>query len=695
MRYCYDSNSLNSNARWIPEFKKLYESGFPDVNEREDFQAITDRVAAEKPEGQPHSILLFDTSDEEKPAVTGGLIADWYATSRCIHLIYLIVDPGSRKKGLGRKLITDGVAWMKEWIKNERATEIRNVFFESNIPWKTKKENDNFDAVTRLTIFSNLGARLIDIPYVQPALDPAKKSVDNLFLLSFTRFNALGDTIAPGEILAFLYDLYSGLGIADPHNNEDFKKMKAALEKPGPADNPVQLLPIPTQLESPSFGFNKVSVTFHFMEETIPGGAAADKKEKESSYYCRHFSSFERDLFNFQNQKNLPMSSKLVRPNQNAVLLLPKVYSYVSEGDQHVLYSRRVTLPVVVSISFSQIFLSGEKIWHLTVAPAENEVFTEYDLIKLVSLFGSTQEESTAKEQIRFKQKPEDTESFSVAGLIIRLCEIQPGKNLKSSGTGIVQIDSTGFSPDPEPFFRLFLKNKRADITDGKIKLLAKAVCGIILGIFDFERMDEEEIYDTIQPMMPGESSLMVLCRGTLFKMTADDEIMNTVKDSILVSPYLLVPATVLAHNEHLLTVAKEKISYCLDGNKRISQKQLVKNQTEINSLINFQYLDGLFQYPTENLIVKTGDSQRGLSLLKTNIETRLKELSAKIETKRSNFSLITDSVIALVLFLIAITEFYKYLAELLDFKQNLSSILLIALLVVLVYVVIVVKKKN
>jgi hypothetical protein len=132
-----------------------------------------------------------------------------------------------------------------------------------------------------------------------------------------------------------------------------------------------------------------------------------------------------------------------------------------------------------------------------------------------------------------------------------------------------------------------------------------------------------------------------------------------------------------------------------LNPENKIKLSALEENQTRINSLINYQYLEGLFQYPTENMIVNQGNIQRGLTFLKSNIEIRLKELSAKIESKRSNFTLFTDSIIALVLFLIAISQFYEYLSKLLHFDQNLISILFITIFIIAVYVYIMIKKRT
>lgn len=686
MKYCVDADSLNSNKEFIEKFKKIYDAGFPDVNEREDFEVILNRVGNNS-ENDPHSILLIHTNTDESE-VTGGLIVDWYKNSKSIHLIYLIISVKYREKGIAKELINNGVPWIKNWIRSEKGIEISNVFFESNIPWKTNKGNDNFDAEQRLRIFSKMGAKLIDIPYVQPALDKKKKVVENLFLLSFTQFNKAKDHIPGGEILAFLGDLYQSLLVNDFQKNASFRKMEKALNESKNNIGLLELKSVPTELEETTFEFKSVSVTCHFIEEALSQKSVKDEKFTEN-VYCPYFSSFERDLLNFQNQKNQPFSSVLVKSNQQAVLTFPKIYSYSSEGIKHTFLSERTELEVIVSISYSIIHLSNKRLWHLTISPAHGKVFTEYDVIKLSSLFGSSQEESTVKENIQLQINGKHSQKMNPSDFVKFLAEIQDDKSLKSSGTGIVEIDSTEFRLNLESFFKIFTLQERTFFSDDDIKKVAKAVCGILLGIFDFNRMDEEEIFDTIQPIMPNELSLMVMCRGALFKISDNDEIMDTVRSSILISPYLLIPSTVLAYNEYLLTEAKQILTHSLAKKSKINLSGLDKNQAEINRLINYIYLEGLFQYPTENLIVERGNIQRGLTFLKSNIETRLMELKAKIESKRSNFTLFTDSVIALVLFLIALWEFYK------NFSQNLVPIFMISVIVVVVYIFVMIKKRT
>ncbi|HCE56971.1 MAG TPA: hypothetical protein DER09_04010 [Prolixibacteraceae bacterium] len=209
MKLIFNSSSCDSEALLLKNFETIYEGGFPDNNEREQFQDIINRVTGAKRPNEPHSIIVIKNNETIPDEVWGGLIADWYEKSRCIHLTYIIVDEKYRGKAVARELINVGIKLIKDWIKDYINIEIRNVFFESNNPELTL--NDNFDPYKRLEIFLKMGAKRIDIHYIQPALDAKKEEVENLFLFTFPQFNADESRISTLEIIEFLTEFYEGL----------------------------------------------------------------------------------------------------------------------------------------------------------------------------------------------------------------------------------------------------------------------------------------------------------------------------------------------------------------------------------------------------------------------------------------------------------------------------------------------------
>lgn len=660
MKLIYDSASYSTHRDQTDHFGDMYTKGFPDENEREDFNLIIQRVIGDKGPYEPHSIIAL-SSDETTSEVRGGLIADWYANSKCIHLTYLIIDDSSREKGIGKKLINEGIVQIKNLIQATAGIEIKNVFFESNNPEKTI--HDNFNSVTRLEIFSRLGAKWIDIPYIQPALDAAKKEVDNLFLLSFTQFNVKGDRIAEVEITAFLKDLYQSLGASD--KNASFIGMQRQLEKQKNEAGDIVLKHIP---ESSTFHFHKASVTWHLIQTN---------NSRSETTESNHISSFEKDLLNFQNQKKALFRSVWKGPQLEATIIFPEVYHYTSEGYIHTKTTpaNRIELSVILSISSTQLANSDKTIWHITAAPPVNSYFSECDLIKLTTLFGSSQEDSTVKDEIKLTIQEKQITGINPMAVIGRLGFIDSNLQLENSGVGIVQIET--FQLDTihpirmQDFFTTYQNKEITAIQDDAIKQFSKALCGIILGIFDFNRMDDEEIFDTIQSIVVTDSSFIVPCRGMLFKISERDEIMNSVSNDIIVSPYLLIPNMVLAYNEHILTEAQKAIDQSLNPLHSHNLNELECCQSTVRNVLSFKYLGDIFQYASEKAIIEYGNEQRGINHLYENISKRLQDLSELIEIKKENRSNLSDAFLNAFLCFIAMIQINGLFANLSVFKHH------------------------
>jgi hypothetical protein len=313
-------------------------------------------------------------------------------------------------------------------------------------------------------------------------------------------------------------------------------------------------------------------------------------------------------------------------------------------------------------------------IWHLTIKPANDEsFFTEYDIIKLATIFGSTQEDSTVKERIKFNTEGNNSNNLSLIEFVKQIS--QKDTELKILGNGIIQIDIDNLEQldknSSDEFFEIFQKQERHLLGEGNIKSFAQVICGIILGIFDFERMDTEEIDDTIQPFLSSDSSFLVLCRGTFLKISKADELMDLVSDTIIINPYLLIPSAVLSHNEFILSEAKTMLDEALGKISKLKLHELEAIQTELNNIVNYQHLIDIFQYRSEQTIIEKGNQQRGLVNIHNNIALRLDELFKEIKVKQENRSNLSDAFLNAFLGLIAMVQLNSIFTALIPFKHN------------------------
>jgi len=447
-----------------------------------------------------------------------------------------------------------------------------------------------------------------------------------------------------------------------------------------------------TSLETSFFRFYKSSVTWHFVQNT---------KFQNVKTENNPFSSFETDLLNYQNQKEPPFCTFFKVYNQNAKVIFPLVYDYISEGQSHTMKTdpERLELSIRLSVSHSSIVKSEKTIAHVTIAPAFDEYFSELDLIKLATLFGSKQEETNVFNQIRFKINDENKVLTPVELLKTIYGLEEKIESDDSSTTGIIQIEEN--DPKKELYFsfdsflKLFQNSNRTSIKDDSLRQFSKTLCGIILGIFDFNRMDDEEIFDTIQPIVRKDTSFMVLCRGTLFKISKKDEIMESITDDIIVSPYLLIPNMVLTHNEFILLNLHKDINEILDQKTKSKLRKSEDCQMDARKILNEQYLHNLFQYPSEKDIVDNGNSQRGTSNLYDTIVKRLEELSELIEIKKTNKSTRSDAILNALLGFIAIVQLKGLFKETFDLTNSDKIFFSFTFLVVVVIFVLVWMKKK
>ncbi len=131
MLHISNNVSLIGNQEYINQFRDLYESAFPDPDEREDFERILDRVKGIRSIHDPNTFLILNIVNNR---VVAGQIADWYQESKCIHLTYLVVEPEYRQHGIARRILKEEIPKMIKEIKKQNKVEIEALFFESNNP---------------------------------------------------------------------------------------------------------------------------------------------------------------------------------------------------------------------------------------------------------------------------------------------------------------------------------------------------------------------------------------------------------------------------------------------------------------------------------------------------------------------------------------------------------------------------------
>lgn len=658
----HNKKSYDAHRSAVDLFQPIYLEAFPDDDEREDWLDIEERIC--NPYSVPRTFLFFDKVQQP----CGGIIADYYPSIGVVHLIYIAVRREERGRGIAKKLIKDILPVALRQLQSLYAFEIKAIFFESNIPWLTQK--DAINPVSRLQIFEHFGAKAIPIAYTQPALVATKKPVDNLFLLAFPVENMSFVTIEKKLITDFLSALYKGLGIADPEQNEAFIRMQNELNKIA-IMNKVTLTSI-AQMEKPHIKMKKVAVCFQFTLE--------DRAAQTANEICPAFYSYETDLLSSHFQKRRPFQSKF--DDQIAVLDVcihfPNQYSYLSEGTRHLRHSERTLVNAKLHINRTQSLNGQTSTWSVVISNCSNDYFTELECIKLLNFFGSKQEDVQMIKEIKWSTP--SIEKCLFAEFIAQLIQIEVSKEIQIL-SGVLQTDTAhiDFIDSAIGFdwseFYLDLKRyhegheldeqqyERTYYNDTIFQAVNNIFCGFALGIFDFERMDFDEVTDTLIPRKANENYLLLLNRGILLCACHDDDMFASALDSIGISPYLLIPNMVLVNNEFTLNRIDDAITnlHASKNNRgQIALNELRAVRADIDHWLNDNYLPNIFQYPSEKELYEFGTEHRGLLIYKSNLENNIQTLDDLKEELIANRQENSDLMMTLLLTLLSGVQFQE-----------------------------------
>jgi hypothetical protein len=174
------------------------------------------------------------------------------------------------------------------------------------------------------------------------------------------------------------------------------------------------------------------------------------------------------------------------------------------------------------------------------------------------------------------------------------------------------------------------------------------AYCGIVTGIFDFDKIDDEEVLDTLEPTFSDSDTMIRIHRCTFIAIASGDRAMDECWTTVGISPYLLIPHAVILCNETLVEQAESQLHKTLQLNaKRPGQNQkrhvktsiaeLERTQKTVERNLNGLYLPNVFNYITERTLYERGLQCRGLLDKLVATRNRLAEINSLLETEREN----------------------------------------------------------
>ncbi|MCE2712223.1 MAG: hypothetical protein LW688_06745 [Cryomorphaceae bacterium] len=652
--FLHSSEQLSEYDYLLKEAQLAYQDAFPDFEEREDWKAIIHRIEGLLASGEPSTVMFLTETENHFAAC---IIADWYEASNFLHVTYLFTNPLHQKKGFGRQMMETHIFDGIQQLNKHYQTTIEDIILESNIPWKTGK--DSMDPSTRLRFFDSLGVQWIPLSYVQPSLHKGQVHTENLFLLHYSKSKKT--KVQSTELKTFLHYFYVGLGVSEPLNDPFYAKMIQQIE----SQEYLFMKPIPTE-ETNFLKLTKCSVCYHFIDDTT------DTEEVQGTI-CQFLNSYERDLLSYKYQKATPFRSSFVAKTSIRIYF-PEYYEYTSEGTLYVKHSERNVVSGFVHFNKS-ILPTNKTVWSVIISCDSEEGFFENEFIKLIQYFGSSQENSNVKEQIRFSVD-KDENLLEMDQLLLFLT----GQQCQPCSSGIVQVDANFIQmrsgENIESTVLQLVKNlnklnsgesKLVDefeieyCKDDEFSYLTNTFIGFLLGIFDYNRMGFDEILDTFIPIRSSESFFIALNRGVLIQINHDNEMYLASLENTGISAYLMVPHMALVYNEHLIQNAAELLSGTLQKNndQGINIAKLRDARKQAERLINDDFLPAsLFQYPTEQKIFEHTLKQRGINDTIEEVKNKMELIDLAIHEKETERETNHELFMTILLTLISCFQF-------------------------------------
>jgi len=418
---------------------------------------------------------------------------------------------------------------------------------------------------------------------------------------------------------------------------------------PVPSAAPDPGLGILRRTEEPALRLQDVSVALHVVSPLPKSGSG---RAAPSPYPdCPDFRSMELDLLAYAFQTDPPFGSQCERHEPIPVTIrFPATLQYQSEGRTMWLEGAPPARRASIRLSSTVFRDSALQVWHVVFQPGDGEVFTEFDLIKLIHLYDGRTEATGLRDLVRFDPElPKNREGKPTTDLTVgRLLALLTGASVTDPPlpqAGTVQIlaggsleatlDTVRKARDAEGGEEM--RRLKSWVRNGSAEAASlQACCGVVTGIFDFDQLDDEEILDTLEPTFAC-SHLIRLHRCTLASVSSEDRAMTECRESIGISPYLIIPHAVLLNNEALVQRAEDAMATVLGTARSLappSLGHLEKARAVAEESLQRDMLPNVFNYTTERCLLANGWLSRGAEDRRQRAERRLLELRTVIESR-------------------------------------------------------------
>jgi hypothetical protein len=449
----------------------------------------------------------------------------------------------------------------------------------------------------------------------------------------------------------------------------------------------------PPRSEDPVLALTEVGICLHYVEICDDGG------QRHAYPHGSVMESMELDLLAYRFQDPPPFGSRTEgvpaapqlqrRPHGRwpIVIEFPEAFVYHSEGRAPQLACAQPRREAEILVSSTRFLTCGLRIWHLVVTPRPGGTFSEFDLIKLIHLYDGRTERTGLRESIRFRLGDAGADSITAADLPRLLGLPLESGTLPELKCGTLEMligPQNGGDAD-NPYVTVFDTLRSARESDGAAagrqlktwmqqdcveRRIIMAYCGIVTGIFDFDRIDDEEALDTLEPTFPGSSAFLRIHRRSLIAIADDDRSMRECWNSVGISPYLILPHAALLYNETLVDMAERTLDAALsDADARLDALETA--HIEADRRLNTLYLPNVFNYVTERSLFEAGGECRGSEAKRSAVLAKLDQLKGHIDIVRERERNRGQIVIQLLLAVISLLQIKGVIAEIFGWQEQ------------------------
>lgn len=630
------------------------------------------RIAGKPPPQPVMRIVVAVEQANGGERVIGGVAAEYYRASGCILVTYLYVSDAAAHghRGHARRLLAEAARACG------KLGPVRAILAESEWPEALQANGFTPDAVavarTRLRFFARLGARMLNVDYLQPPLGPGMAPVPYLRLFVVpsahdeAQDRAVADDLA-GAVDAFLAEFYAALAqeTGTPVDEAALAQLRTQLAQARPLTSPL-----------PRLRLDDVAVSFHFVEPLDNSSASAALLDAMKTYRCPVFHSMETDLLSraYRMRRLFRTVCLTQRPASEGTdteagfpveVVFPRRVQFQSENRtemRHWLLRRRRVQAYLAPTFF---FDARMIVWHLTLkadpeasAGDAERWLDELDLITLLKLAddGADQEQQvvpaddggaplSTTQAVKFRLAGGAGAALDLNALLRavgtaakeRFPDAPLPRGAVPSRAATVQILGRAAHSKP-PFF---------GIDD---PLEREALCGIITGILDFDEIDDAEAQDTLTPTVPLDHALMRVHRGVLVFVAEDDRAARTVTHTVGVSPYLIIPHATVLCNEHLLQPFESLAS---PGGEPASVSAMSVTLKALEDTLRRKWVPDPFFYSTEKQLYEYALEQGGTAARRAKAEELLLKLKTNLqlarEAQREKFEAIVTGLLGAI----------------------------------------------